>query len=366
MGNYTYEYFDMLKRYEEFANDNYTQVPESLKAPMQKFITKNNINTDSTVETIRDIKSLFQYSGEYTYTLSPGKTPEDSDFVEYFLNQNKKGYCKHFATAAVLLLRTAGIPARYAEGFKVDSSDFMMSNDYSVNLLDSDAHAWVEVYYSGTGWVPIEVTPASNDNDESSVIESSDESSTESSSFESSELSEVTSDESSTVSSKIESSSSSDNESNSGSEISTVLIYIAFVPVCVGVMYGILLLNRTIRVKKRRKRFADSNRNNAILAVYGYIVELLVYGKNSDNNASDFDNISKLADDESLPKSYRKLCEYFCEEIYPIAQKAKFSMEKVSQNELSNMIENAEKIRGTIMENMSLPKRFIAKYLDIL
>lgn len=366
MGNYTYEYFNTLKRYEDFANENYTQVPESLKASMEKFIKENNISTDSMVETIRDIKSLLQYSGKYTYTLSPGKTPEDSDFAEYFLNQNKKGYCKHFATAAVLLLRTAGVPARYAEGFKVESNDFMTSNNHSVNLLDSDAHAWVEVYYSGTGWVPIEVTPASNENNESSIIESSNESSTESSKSESSKSSEVTSDESSTVSSKSESSNSSDNESNGGSDIPTVLIYIAFVPVCIGGIYGILVLNRSIRVKKRRKLFSDSNRNNAILAVYGYIVQLLIYGKNSDDKASDFDKISKLADDESLPKSHRELCEYFCERIYPIAQKAKFSVEKVSYEELSDMIENAEKIRSTIMENMSLPKRFIAKYLDIL
>lgn len=366
MGNYTYEYFDMLKRYEDFANENYTQVPESLKASMEKFIKENKINTNSTVETVRDIKSLFQYSGKYTYTLSPGKTPEDSDFAEYFLNQNKKGYCKHFATAAVLLLRTAGVPARYAEGFKVDSKDFMMSNNYNVNLLDSDAHAWVEIYYSGTGWVPIEVTPASYENNESSIIESSNESSMESSKPETPESSEVVSNESSITSSKTESSISFDNESNVGSDIPTVLIYIAFVPVCIGGIYGILVLNRTIRVKKRRKLFADSNRNNAVLAVYGYIVQLLIYGKNNDDSISDFDKISKLANDENLPKSHRELCEYFCKEIYPTAQRAKFSTEKISDEELSDMIETAEKIRSTIIGNMNPTKRFIAKYLDIL
>ena len=62
----------------------------------------------------------------------------------------------HFASAAVLLLRQLGIPARYVSGFTAE-----LSADETVNVPDSAAHAWVEIYLDGFGWYPVEVTPVS-------------------------------------------------------------------------------------------------------------------------------------------------------------------------------------------------------------
>ena len=82
-------------------------------------------------------------------------TPEGEDFVEYFLTESRRGYCMHFASAATLLLRTFGIPARYVSGYVAD-----IPASGRVLVPDANAHAWVEVYVSGYGWHPIEVTPA--------------------------------------------------------------------------------------------------------------------------------------------------------------------------------------------------------------
>ena len=109
------------------------------------------------------------------YTLSPGKTPSDKDFVEYFLNESKKGYCTYFATAAVMMFRSAGVPARYVEGYSFYASNgttvrgdkgvefygnvnITMDEYVEVEVLDSDAHAWVEYYVDGIGWIDFEVT----------------------------------------------------------------------------------------------------------------------------------------------------------------------------------------------------------------
>ena len=70
---------------------------------------------------VRSITDLVLSSGEYT--LSPGTTPEGRDFVDYFLFENHKGYCVHFASTAVALLRSQGIPARYAEGYAVTAGE---------------------------------------------------------------------------------------------------------------------------------------------------------------------------------------------------------------------------------------------------
>ena len=65
----------------------------------------------------------------------------------------------HFASSAALLLRTINIPARYTTGFVLDESDFKGGNVAAVT--QAKAHAWVEVYVKGVGWVMIEATPGS-------------------------------------------------------------------------------------------------------------------------------------------------------------------------------------------------------------
>lgn len=94
------------------------------------------------------------------YNLSVGRFPEDEDFVEYFLFEKHEGYCVHFATAATLMFRMYGIPARYVTGYVAPASDFKKDGiNYSAWVRDSRAHAWTEIYLDGKGWVPVEVTP---------------------------------------------------------------------------------------------------------------------------------------------------------------------------------------------------------------
>jgi hypothetical protein len=96
------------------------------------------------------------------YDISVGKVPEGEDFVNYFLNETRQGSCSHFASAATLLCRSAGIPARYVEGYVLKPKDFpsgMPSGETaSVNVTDTRAHAWVEVYIDDFGWYPYEFT----------------------------------------------------------------------------------------------------------------------------------------------------------------------------------------------------------------
>lgn len=106
-----------------------------------------------------EIAELLRRTADYTWY--PGKTPAGKDFAEYFFFENKKGYCTHFATTAVLLFRMKGIPARYVAGYSVEPEKFVEQEDgtYLAEATGENAHAWAEIYVSGKGWIPAETTP---------------------------------------------------------------------------------------------------------------------------------------------------------------------------------------------------------------
>lgn len=81
---------------------------------------------------------------------------EYKDFARWFLEEGETGYCVHFATTAVVLLRAAGIEARYVEGYMVS-----VGADLRETVTEEQAHAWAEYYEPSVGaWVVLEATPA--------------------------------------------------------------------------------------------------------------------------------------------------------------------------------------------------------------
>ena len=91
---------------------------------------------------------------DFAYTESPSPAAENLDG---FLFDAKSGYCQQYSGAMALLLRMAGVPARVSTGFTTGVLD-RKAGEYVVR--DLDAHSWVEVWYSGYGWVTMDPTPA--------------------------------------------------------------------------------------------------------------------------------------------------------------------------------------------------------------
>lgn len=170
--------------YSDEVRNNYLQIPDEILPQLIDY--QKEIGTGSTLTEQIALIRQFLTAG-YEYDMAPGTTPRDEDFVTYFLGTQKKGYCAHFASAATLLFRSYGIPARYVEGYVVTQtaiSDRAQATDYKymdffegenvlgntnvveVEVTDGDAHAWVEVFVDGFGWMPVEVTPPSQDDEE--------------------------------------------------------------------------------------------------------------------------------------------------------------------------------------------------------
>ena len=92
----------------------------------------------------------------YAYSLEVGTTSSGQP-IDEFLFTRKTGYCEHYATAMVLMLRTIGIPSRLVTGFlATEWNEF--GNYYTVR--QRDAHAWVEMYYPQSGWITMDPTPS--------------------------------------------------------------------------------------------------------------------------------------------------------------------------------------------------------------
>jgi len=106
------------------------------------------------------VMTLTNYlQGHYRYTLDLPRVPTGRDPVDWFLFDVKTGYCEQFATAETLMLRSLGIPARLATGYATGDYDPVLNQAV---VREHDAHAWVEVWFGGHGWVPVDPTPGVN------------------------------------------------------------------------------------------------------------------------------------------------------------------------------------------------------------
>jgi len=106
----------------------------------------------STDEFIAALQSLIGQGGYY-YTLEPPTLGYHS--IDEFLFETRKGFCEHYSSAAVVLLRAAGIPSRVVVGYQGGEYN-SLSNALTVRQFD--AHAWVEYWEAGSGWIRFDPT----------------------------------------------------------------------------------------------------------------------------------------------------------------------------------------------------------------
>lgn len=92
---------------------------------------------------------------DFHYTLHPGKSRAGSE-LETFLFDTKTGYCTHYATAAIMMFRSLGVPARLSQGYMI-RGEYLKKQEWTP-VYDRNAHAWVEIYIPDAGWYPFDAT----------------------------------------------------------------------------------------------------------------------------------------------------------------------------------------------------------------
>jgi protein-glutamine gamma-glutamyltransferase len=106
---------------------------------------------DTPYDAVKAIENRLQENYRYSERVPTRDLP-----LHGFLFQERAGYCQQFSGAMALMLRMVGIPARVAAGFSPGSYN---RDTKEFRVRDLDAHSWVEVYFTGIGWVPFDPTP---------------------------------------------------------------------------------------------------------------------------------------------------------------------------------------------------------------
>lgn len=330
------------------VEDMYLEVPEKnqkvIREECEKIGLNSNMSENEIVEMVRDY-----FADNIPYTLNPGSTPRREDFINYFLTKNRKGYCAHFASAATLLFRQMGIPARYVEGYAFSletalASDENLTKKYGnyywgyssigrstvldVEVTDAMAHAWVEIYIEDFGWKVVEVTPGS--------AEETDED-----------------DFWSAFMNLINGVGNNDEDSNNGlGELSlskfTWLVYVILIVIAVMLcLYvGRLVVRKGVRYAKCHQR----NRKEAVIACYADVCDMIrVCDEQFNACRSHHEQMMYISAHYCIIEEREKMCDCL--------EQASFSEDNVSSEILQALSDMIQQIRKSIWKTERLRNR---------
>lgn len=321
-------------------------------------------------------------SQDAVYSLSPGKTPGNRDYVNFFLMENHKGYCEHFASAGVILARMASIPARYVEGYVVPMSEITSNNrtengNYRVEVKDNLAHAWAEVYVNGC-WQPFEFTPGysngttpekENESLMTSESTSNDETKKPSSSESSSQRNE-TRDEPNRETNTSTSSTSETSKSSGGSSYSlnrpnaslrnsvtyAVIIILAILIIAVAA----LAIRRKYANSEREKAFLAKSAKTSTVNAYNYIINLLDFDGISSKNMQHLE-FAEFAENNT---GFFEKGEFL--KAVSIALKASMSSHSITEEEHQYITELALRLAHDIYAKQTKLRKLYMMYISNL
>ena len=330
------EYAQDELSYRSYATTEYTALPEGTKAHVLQLIQQAGLRADSP-DIIAEVASYVRSCASYDLDTQPYPT---EDYAVYFLQNAETGYCVHYATAAAVIYRALGIPARVTDGFL-----FRAQAGEVVDVLQANEHAWVEVYLGGLGWIPVEVTgnggvtePAPQ---EAAVTETPGEEtpppleSTEPNDGEESAPPVQTPQPSDTIPvGPIHTQTEPESKSTSRPLIRfwnalTLILLLA-------VIFSLLPVSRLLRLRLRQRRISQPDRKKAAVWVWKTAVKASRYGA-------------------ELPES-----------ITACAEKAAFSQHGISEEELHTMQNALQTMLDNCYNGLSPVKKFIFKFFFAL
>ncbi len=316
-----------MDKLQQDAYANCLYLPADTRESLNRIARENGIATAGSIQDLAETIISFVRNSA-VYDLSPDYPPEDRDFCTWFLTEADRGYCVHFATAATAMLRAVGIPARYVEGYITATLP-----NVEVEVQARQAHAWVEVFFDGTGWVRYDPTPSDGVHTTAepySEIEEPTEASTEAPTEAPTEVSEKATEPSSA-------STESDTEASTEPEApqktpGKPLILKYWKQPAVALLIACVFLLRVLRQRRRKRQYVRADINRKALLDWKYYLQLCKATKTAPD--------SKLED---------------------LAKKAHFSQHQLTHQERERM-RSAVQTEIVRLRNLPLPQRLWYSY----
>lgn len=295
--NGTQEYLQEMRLYRSNNGEMLKEVSSEDSLIIDEFLKENNIiYHDDIYDLVNQCKNAL--AKQTRYTLTPGNLPDNENYLNYFLNVNKKGYCVHYASSLALMLRRNNIPARFVLGYQVDGSK---NKDNQLIIRDKNEHAWVEIFDDYLGWIPLEAIGSEviNEDDLQPV--------------DSPENNQVSDEQTSPITPK-EDIKKADKTTESKVQIPLYIYLIGALIICLVVF----IVQAKIR-KRRMFKGAITNKQK-VCYYYHYLIKL----------NGDIAKIKDLADKarfslhEISDEELKIVVDYYCQETKNISQKATF------------------------------------------
>jgi len=352
----------LVYEYQELVREYYLEVPETTGEELRRIACEEGIITAEEAEAgavawqgnqrfhdvVDGVTKLVRNCAPYSLGAEP--MPEGADFPVWFLTEAESGYCTHYASTAVLMLRALGIPARLVTGYVVDTND---DPDVWEKVTTDSAHAWVECYFPYSGWYAFDATgsSASSETDETSVTDAQT-TTTASESSTSAEQPTTTSGTASSHGASAAPQNSADTPSGSDAEkpelpdqytstgekgsrlIGRMVKIILSILISAAALCAALVLVRWLINESRRKRFSEGTNNQRVLAMWNYILRL------------------STAAGKKMPPG-----------IEEIMLRARFSQHMITDSELKRMTVYIGKLIESMEKQQNSVLRLVRKYI---
>ena len=368
-------YNDAYEKYNKYVKDTYLDFNPDI---IRSIPVINNFNpmNNSINDVINHLKNYFTQN--FKYNLNAGKKPDNQDAIKYFLEVQKEGSCTHFSSASIMYFRSLGIPARFAEGYMVNSSteigDYQEDNNtVSFSISDKAAHAWVEVYLDNFGWIPIELTYDYNGENETILTSTSPTSTTTASTSTnvttttpkttSSQPTTTTPPAVTTVAPQMSTTITTEkpvSSSKNSFDITTAIIILIIIAVP-SLIVAAVRTSRTYGLKRMNNAISMGNQNEKAINIYNYILKYLkLINISTHQNITDIQR-AEIFSQKLAQESYAD----FSNEIIncaKIAVKAKNTDYELSDDELTYLNEQLDSIKNAIYLKLSGFEKFYSKY----
>ncbi|MBV8084783.1 MAG: transglutaminase domain-containing protein [Chloroflexi bacterium] len=133
----------------------FLQLPPDLPSRVRQLAVQKTAGKTNGFDKATALETFIRQNYPYDTQIPP--PPADRDGVDWFLFEERRGYCDYDASAMAVMLRTLSIPARVVAGYSPGQLD---GGDGTYHVTEQDTHTWVQAYFSGYGWVDFEPSPS--------------------------------------------------------------------------------------------------------------------------------------------------------------------------------------------------------------